>query len=346
MISFDKFVEWAEKSLGPIKVVGSEVKVNSIFTSDSKFKMWCSPSGGKNGYKNGVYHCWKTGNKGSLINLVMTVDKCTYEEAVDTLGGTYISFHELEKKVNELFDYDTQPVMEIPKSESLDLEFPPFTFPIQSLSESNYFRTESELYLAARKIPIGNLCVCTQGNYRNRIVIPYYNAYDNLIYYNCRSLDKNEKSKYLGPPKDIGVGKSDILYFPVWPEAKSRVYLTEGEFDAMAIFSCEFYSASLGGKELSEKQIGLLLDHQYIPVFSLDNDAAGMQAKQKINEFFHSIAGPFYPAYYVVPPKQVKDWNEFLIQTSPNIMKAYIEKNIKLLNDESFTKNNILLSPN
>ena len=190
MIDFDKFLEWAERRLGNVKVSGSEIQADSIFTEDTKKKMWCNPYGGKKGNPHGVYHCWKTGNKGSLVGLVMQVEKCDFQEALEILGGQDITLYELEKKVNELFDYQP-PQATI---EDVDFYLPPFTFPILELDQSNYYRTQAELYLNQRCIPVGDLHVCTKGQYANRIVIPYYDKNGKLIYYNCRLLvdDKNK----------------------------------------------------------------------------------------------------------------------------------------------------------
>ena len=76
-IDFDTFVNWAENRFDKIQVKGKEVCLNSIFAeNDSKFHLWCNPYGGKHERTFGVFHCWKTDRKGSLVSLVMEVDKC------------------------------------------------------------------------------------------------------------------------------------------------------------------------------------------------------------------------------------------------------------------------------
>ena len=73
-------------------------------------------------------------------------------------------------------------------------------------------------YLNKRKIDFKDFYVCLNGNYNNRIIIPYFNEMKELIYFNSRALHET-KLRYLGPPKTIGVGKEDILYFPSIPTA-------------------------------------------------------------------------------------------------------------------------------
>ena len=69
------FVQWAEKYFDKVDVRGDEVRINSIFAeSDSKQHLWCNPAGGKNQRPYGVYHCWKTDRKGSLVSLVMEIE--------------------------------------------------------------------------------------------------------------------------------------------------------------------------------------------------------------------------------------------------------------------------------
>lgn len=334
-IIFENFRDWAERRFGDIRVSGSEIRVNSIFAEDHKKKMWCNPYGGKKGLPYGVYHCWKTGNKGNLVGLVMQVEKCDYQEALDILGSQDITLYELEKKVNALFESEPQPATS--QIETVELTLPPFTFPILELAENNYFRTQAEIYLQSRKIPVGNLHVCTQGEYKNRIIIPYYDRNGKLIYYNCRFLGDNKKiPKYLGPPKEVGIGKTDVLFFPTWPKKDELAYLAEGEFDGMSICASGLCGGGFGGKEVNEKQAILLLESKCRPVFCLDNDPAGIAALQKIRETVLGLVS--MPLAYVLVPKEVKDWNELLIKTSPNVIKAYMEKNIKILDFDSLLK--------
>ena len=331
MIDFERFRDWAERRLGDIVVSGAEIKANSIFAEDHKRHMWCNPNGGKKNNPNGVYHCWKTGEKGSLVGLVMQVEKCEYQEALEILGGQDISLHELEKKVNALFENE-QPIV-ASQIETVELTLPPFTFPILELAENNYFRTQAEIYLQTRKIPVGNLHVCTQGEYKNRIVIPYYDRNGKLIYYNCRFLGDNKNiPKYLGPPKEVGIGKTDVLFFPTWPKKDEFAYMAEGEFDGLSICASNLCGGGFGGKEVNEKQIILLLETECMPVFCLDNDDPGIAALQKINEI-----RPDYGAY-VRAPRQVKDWNELLVKYGPDILAEYIKKNVKNLTRDSLIK--------
>ena len=46
-IDFDRFKHWCEDRFPDCIVKGKEVRINSIFTTDTNYHLWCSPSGGK-----------------------------------------------------------------------------------------------------------------------------------------------------------------------------------------------------------------------------------------------------------------------------------------------------------
>lgn len=329
-IDFDKFLNWAESRFDDIQVSGNEIKLNSIFAEDRKHHLWCNPSGGKTGHSQGVYHCWKSGNKGNLPGLVMLVDKCTYEEAVETLGSLPEgSLFDLERRVEELFKKDE--VQEEAK-EFIGIPLPPDCYPLDELPSFNWAKKSAEEYLAARKIPPEGLMVGTRGRYRNRIIIPYLDRQGSLIYYNGRYIgDQGDNLRYLGPPKELGVGKSDVLFVPSWPAEGEKIHITEGEFDAMSLNQCGLKSAALGGKSISEKQINMLKGLRV--VLCLDADEAGGEALPKIAASM--LARGFSSISYVRPCKEYKDWNGMLVEKGEKILKEYVKTQESPYNESS-----------
>lgn len=337
MIDFDRFLHWCESRFGDVVVKGDEIKINSIFEEDYKHHMWCSPKGGKKEHRGGVYHCWKSGKKGSLVNLVRQVDKCTYDEALEKLGAGAYELMELEERL-EAFMASRTPttIEELQNVEVLPgLKFPEQTFPILSLSPDNFWRIEAEVYLSNRKLDPKDYLICMGGDYKNRIIIPYYDSDAKLIYWNARFLGDNDSiPKYLGPHKDQGVGKGDVIYIAGgengWPPPKSKLYLTEGEFDAKSLSNCGYYAGAIGGKAIEDKQISLLQD--YIPVLCFDTDSgkgkdAGGEALVIIGEQLREKG--INEIYFVRPPKQYKDWNKFFQVHGRKLINAYINQNEK-----------------
>ena len=328
-ISFDKFVKWATDRFGEenVQVKGKEVKLNSIFEPDDDgHHMWCNPDGGKKKCKFGVYHCLKTDKSGSLVKLVQLVDSCDRQDAIDTLAGR-TNIRDLEKKLEKIFGEEKNPKPVILKS---DLFLPPCAELISGLS--GWWRNKAEEYLANRKIPIDGLYICTDDKYKGRIVIPYFDKNGKLIYWNARHIGKS-KCKYLGPPKEVGVGKEDVVFMAgEWPEPGDVVYLCEGEFNAKSLKIAEFNAAACGGKNMSEKQALLLCDYKV--VLCLDRDKAGKAGTIKISYVISALETAKKTPdklRYVIPPKGYNDWNEFLIKNNAELLHYYILKNQRTL---------------
>lgn len=338
-IDFDKFKNWAISRFGEenVLVKNKEIRIHSIFEKDDDdFHLWCNPSGGKKKRDSGVYHCFKTDKKGSLVNLVQLVDKCSRDEAVSTLGGR-LSIRELEKKLEELLAY--QDSLEIGEIKTLSgIPMPPETFLISDLNKNNWWRKQCENYLEKRKIPIDGLYICTSGDlfyeikYKSRIIIPYYDKNGVLIYWNARDIFGKSNSKYLGPPKEIGVGKEDVIFMAgKWPQKGETLYLCEGEFNAKSLSMCEFFSAACGGKNMSEKQALMLADYKI--VICLDRDKAGKQGTGVMTSVISALetSKGKDKLSYVMPPPNFNDWNEMLVKLGNVMLHHYILKNTKTL---------------
>lgn len=328
-ISFDKFKNWAIRRFGEDNVLikGKEIRINSIFAPDDEnFHLWCNPTGGKKNRKFGVFHCFKTDEKGSLLKLVQIVDNCDKQDALDVLNGR-MSIRELEQKLEEyLTEVDSETKFE-PEKKLINL--PESCCLISALPSNNWWRNKAEEHLLNRKIPIDGLYICTDGRYKARIIIPYYDKNDNLIYFNGRHIG-NSKCKYLGPPKEIGVGKEDVIFMAgKWPQAGSTIYLCEGEFNAISLKLAEFNAAACGGKNMGEKQALLLADYKI--VICLDRDKAGKQGTSKMTSVLSSLetVKGADKLSFVMPPEGYNDWNDMLKALGPVLLYHFIIKNTK-----------------
>lgn len=327
-VDFQTFLNWAQSKFSNVKVHGDEIKVNSIFVDDTKNHLWCNPSGGKRLYKHGVYHCWKSEKKGTLVGLVMQVEPCEKSKAMQILG--------LEEKAilaPDDIDFDMSagnPASQLDYAEEsfVELHLPPHCFPISQAPIGWHNRAIQ--YLNQRKLQSDGLYVCTAGKYEGRIIIPYYSRSGKLIYFNGRTITGNNL-RYRGPEKEIGVGKEDVVYFTNYPAKGEKVYLCEGEFDALTLHSVGLNAAACGGKNLSEKQAILLSDYKIC--LALDADEAGRTATNfmlnKITQFGNGAL-----VTQIAAPKEIKDWNNFYCQFDARLLLAYIEKNERKLEVE------------
>lgn len=313
MINKEDFIKWTEDHFENVSIHGDQIKVNSIFTDDYKGKLYISTE------KN-AYHCWKTDKSGNLFDLVMKRTGCTYSEAIELISDNN-AIRKLENRVHQLFE-------EKPKKEPKIL-LPNHVYNIFDLDPSDNYRIIAEKYLTSRKLPVEKFLVCKAGEYKMRIFIPYYDKSGSLIYWNSRTL-KDDPLRYRGPENE-GIGKSDVLYMTNWNAKK--IYLTEGEFDALSLFCCGFSGTACGGKSVDDKQIEILKNYQVCICF--DTDKSGGDALNKIGK---KIAGQVKDLSYVRPPEKFKDWNKMLVECNENIVRKYIEINEKIVSQSTFDR--------
>jgi hypothetical protein len=338
LIDYDNFLRWATEKFGEenIKITGEEIRTHSVFTEDQKYHLWMNPTGGKSKHgEYGSYRCWYTNRTGSLVALVAQLDQISYTQAEELLCHT-TSLADLEKKVDEFYGYiENEPLTLPTPATRMGLPLPPGSKLISELPYRNKFRLRAEEYLESRKIPIDGLFVCTDEKQKedpenwkfvNRIVIPYYDREGKIVWWNARTMSKSEKALRYRKPVTEEYRQEDVLFCPKWPRKGYKIYLTEGEFDALSLVVCGFNAAGFGGKTLSEPQLEVLRD--YIPVLALDTDESGKDwggiALIEIGE--RLIASGFPEVYFVRPPKGYKDWNNLLIAKGPDILCKYINK--------------------
>ncbi len=322
-IEQDTFVAWASTHFDDVKISGDEVKVPDIWhhNIDHDNKCWINT-------RKACFRAFKSERTGHLLELVMEVEGCSWQDAIEEVGAGY-SLHGLDEKLDKFLKGEEVKEQE----EKKGVQLPNHTYLVSSLPKGQV-RTWTENYLNRRHLISENLMVCLDGQYKDRIVIPYYGPKGELFYFNTRALSDNDKVRYLGPKKEeFGVGKSDVLWMSSWPEAKSRVYITEGEFDAMALAQCGFHAGACGGKAISPAQIDML--RSYYVTIAFDSDKAGRDGFKIADEL---AAAALRNIKIVRPPKGIKDWNALLVQHGPKIVQAYIRAEEQPFNSDTFKK--------
>lgn len=319
-IEFEIFHDWAKQNFTDIKVKANKIRLNSIYCDDQKYHLWCRPH-------TGHYHCYKSGIKGTLYKLVMDVEGCSYPEAIDILGGKQTLRH-LEEKL-EIFLRNEKIHEE--KQGKIKLILPPHTLSIDKLIDP--YKTKVVKYLESRKLSHNGLYYCISGDYSGRIVIPYYDSDGNLIYFNARSIDS--KLRYRGPEINTGFKKDEVVWMSFFPRKGAKIYLTEGEFDAMTLNLCGLHGCATGGKDVSTKQI-LMVAHYNI-CLAFDTDPSGKNAFLDVG--WRLKENGVKNVTFVRPPEPYKDWNEMLAgkfdkqPLNEKIIYSYIVQNEKPFNE-------------
>lgn len=333
-VCFETFLEWANDRFGSFNVKvrntahGTEICTHSLWSeekigkTDRKFKLWMNCDGGKHKVNEGTYRCWLTDTSGTLVDLMSKWDSIPYEEAEEILCGVS-SLRILEQKVHEFFgSYEEATIdssFQIEKTD-LGMQLPEFTCLIDKMSPNHFMRIRARQYLRDRKIPTENLYVCTDGDYKNRIIIPYYNKNNELIWYNARTMsNKSSVLRYMKPPEG---DQDEVLFLTKWPRAGSRIYVMEGEFDAIALDLCGLVGCAVGGKYISDTQIQMIRD--YRPVLAFDSDEAGLEALINVGNTL--LEKGITDLMYIRPPKIYKDWNKLLVERNSQTLKAYIDR--------------------
>jgi|688.fasta_scaffold43995_6 DNA primase len=334
-VDFDLFMDWAKEYFGDSNIKirntshGTEICTHSIWSekklgkTDTKFHLWMNPSGGKSEHPElGSYRCWLTDEMGSLVKLVSQLENMEWDEAEARITGG-CSLRDLEQKVHEFFGHkETHPTIpQVDEQIKPKLDLPPSTYLISQLG-NHFMAHRASAYLKDRKMSIDGLYVCVAGEFKNRIVIPYYNDKNELVYYNSRLMsDKKDVLRYMKCPTTI-VDQKDVLFMTKWPAKGSKIYIQEGEFDAKSLEIAGFIGCACGGKFMSDNQIELI--RNYNPVLAFDADEAGFKAMVDIGKAL--LEKGLTQIYYVRPPTAFKDWNKFLVERNASTIKAYIEK--------------------
>ena len=326
----EALIDWAEKNFGDILIKGNEIQVPDPWwhSEDKDHTLWIN-------IEKGCYHAFKSGKTGNVVELVMELSSCDWDEALEIVGGED-SLEVLEKKLDEFLKNEEAKVERQPKK---TITLPAKTVLINSFPEKPICRLAKK-YLKERHLPSDKLMVCLEGDYRNRIVIPYYDANGKLIYWNTRALFDDGSLRYWGPKKEeFNVGKSDVLWMNSWPEPGTKLYLTEGEFDAMSLVICGSHAGACGGKVLCDRQIAMLSPYRI--ALALDADKAGndiYKIAQSLLEKGGLLMNGKPRISMVRPPIQCKDWNKFLVDYEEAMVKAWITKYERVCTDDTLTK--------
>ncbi|TNK96161.1 hypothetical protein C4M95_03620, partial [Mycoplasmopsis pullorum] len=120
--------------------------------------------------------------------------------------------------------------------------------------------------------------------FRNRLSFGICNEYGQIVGFSARTLEKDEKPKYINSIESQIFNKSKILYnfhnAKDEIKAQKKVYLTEGFMDVIAIDSIGYHNVvALMGTALTQDQINPIKGNEAI--LFLDNDSAGLQATKK-----------------------------------------------------------------
>jgi len=147
--------------------------------------------------------------------------------------------------------------------------------------------------------------------FRDRIMIPIFDAMGKPIWFGARIINPDDQPKYLNTPESPLYHKSKILYnYHRAKKTKQGIVVVEGYMDVIAIARMWHDNAvATCGTALTQDH-ARLLTKLAVPIFFLfDNDTAGQQAFLRALEMV--LAFDCYPKRLTLPP-EYKDVDDFV----------------------------------
>ncbi|MET0545107.1 MAG: DNA primase [Caulobacterales bacterium] len=265
--------------------------------------------------QKGFYHCFSSGKHGDAINFLMEVERLTFVEAVsrvaaeagiplpeETSAPDPVQKSRFESMLKAIDDAARFYEAELRRVRGTDGRnyltkrgLPEPAWEQFRLGWAPQSRTALRDHLAqaghARDILLeaGLLIAPEDGGepydrFRGRIMFPICDPRGRLVAFGGRTLDPNERAKYLNSPETPLFEKGRLLYR--FPEARkavgsaqnARVVIAEGYMDVIALERAGIAAVAPLGTALTEEQLALLWRIAPEPVLCFDGDAAGQRA--------------------------------------------------------------------
>ena len=283
------------RGLSKISGNGQELLLPSIFVDgDTKYHFSIN-------LFNGLWQDFKAGKSGNFIQLYAELEGKSYKAA-----ETDIIFKSLQSDPADNSEYK-----ELKAKYSIEEEMCNFIpIGIPSISSTNELDQELLLWLLNRKLlntvdqPVDDFYYCTEGRYKERLIIPYRKN-GKLVYFQGRSYT-DRQPKYLNPSTEHGIKSSNLLY-PFETDAQ-YVVVCEGPLDAISLKLQGVNATCTQGTNVSREQMRQLREFGGSLVVAYDNDDAGNKGANGFVTMSKKML--ISPVYRLTPPKGFKDWNE------------------------------------
>jgi DNA primase len=137
----------------------------------------------------------------------------------------------------------------------------------------------------------GGAAMGCYDRFRNRLMFPIMDVSGRCVAFGGRSLDANDRAKYLNSPEGTLFDKSATLYALNWSrdgiDSSGRAVVVEGYLDALMPlqFGVDNVVATLG-TALTDRHVQLLSRYVKEAVLLFDSDAAGAAAAERAMEIF------------------------------------------------------------
>jgi len=235
--------------------------------------------------EKGMYHCWVCGLKGRNVHRIV-------KSASPTAANHPIfkKWVKIDRNRGAHEDDETHELkVEIPSGfkllgDNLHARDPDIRSAIK------YCRKRG---LTDREIWRFRLGTCTTSRFRRRVIVPSFDAEGSLNYYSARSIDPDNKFKYI----NAQVSKKDIIFNELNIDWDQELVLVEGPFDLMKVRA---NAGCLLGSHLPEDSLLFrrIVKKQTPVLLSLDDDAI-----QKMHNIAKTLTSYGVSVRYVTLPQ-------------------------------------------
>ena len=305
-------ISFLEDEFGNIKYSGNEIRINSPLYNDRKYHFYVNA-------EKGVWHDFREGAGGSLIDFISDHLSLSYKETIKYLITTYYKGQDKEEVVEEL-------------AEKKELVIPEGIYYFKDL-DSGLVYEQAISYLRKRKIPEAKIqklgfIYKNSSPFHKTIFIPFIEN-GKLIYFITRDFSGYSKIRYKNPE---GFDSKEFVY-NIDNINGGTLFIFEGIFDSMMLENQ--VGTALLSADISDRQIKKIIQKNVKKVvFVVDKDDTGRKTLLRNVNLFKQYA--FDIEFYVYDNYEGKDFNE-------SGMHYIDEGKCRLFNKTSEIINNIVL---
>ena len=283
--------------------------------------------------EKGFYHCFSSGEHGSIFDFVMKTENLSFKEAVKKLASyAGIKIEEtIYKKEDVLVQNKIKILREILKissnwfhhnlkrelktnkylqeifkkrnfNESIINNFCLGYAPKKNDTLYNYLKSKS---FSSKDILDSGLIITSSKNnekfdrFSNRIMFPIYDYFSNVVGFGGKALSRNQIGKYVNSPSTDVFKKGDLLFG--WQQCKNNfmqkneLYIVEGYTDVISMHNAGFKNTVAPlGTAITIKQIVYSWRVSKEPILCMDGDEAGQKASKRVPELIFPYLKPGY----------------------------------------------------
>jgi len=331
--------------------------------------------------EKGFYHCFSSGEHGSVFDFVMKTENLTFKEAVKKLASyAGIKIEEsvykkqdvfVQNKIKNLrnilrlasdwYHYNLKRELKTNKylqeifkkrnfSENVINNFYLGYAPKKNDTLYNYLRSKN--FSSKDILDSGLIIVSSKNNekfdrFNYRIIFPIYDYFSNVVGFGGKALAPNQIGKYVNSPSTDLFKKGDLLFG--WqqcknnPMQKDELFIVEGYTDVISMHNAGFKNTVAPlGTAITVKQIICSWRVSKEPLICMDGDEAGQKAAKRIPELIFPHLKPGYSLSFCKLPSG-EDPDSLIVSKNFKELNSAFENKLLLVD---YVWNNLIYGKN